>query len=243
MSRRPVIGICAAIERASWNSWEVLANVLPRSYSLAVQDAGGMALLLPPDDATAEQPGDLLDLIDGLILAGGSDIDPGSYGATPHPETRGTRPERDRFELALAHAALDRDMPVLGICRGMQLLNVACGGTLIQHLPDVVGHGDHRHTPGAFGDHEVRLQEGTLAARAVGGEHSAVKSHHHQGVDELGEGLVAVGWSDADDTIEAVELPGKTYALGVLWHPEEDERSKVIGSLVDAARAHSGATA
>jgi putative glutamine amidotransferase len=243
VSRRPVIGICAAIERASWSAWEVLANVSPRSYSLAVQDAGGMALLLPPDDATAEQPSDLLDLIDGLVLAGGSDIDPGSYGAAPHPETRGTRPERDRFELALAHAALERDMPVLGICRGMQLLNVACGGTLVQHLPDLLGHDDHRHTPGAFGDHEVRLQEGTLAARAVGGERSAVKSHHHQGVDELGEGLVAVGWSDADDTIEAVELPGKAYALGVLWHPEEDERSKVIGSLVDAARAHRGATA
>jgi putative glutamine amidotransferase len=243
VSRRPVIGICAAIERASWSAWEVLANVLPRSYSLAVQDAGGMALLLPPDDATAEQPSELLDLIDGLVLAGGSDIDPGSYGAAPHPETRGTRPERDRFELALAHAALERDMPVLGICRGMQLLNVACGGTLVQHLPDLLGHDDHRHTPGAFGDHEVRLQEGTLAARAVGGERSAVKSHHHQGVDELGEGLVAVGWSDADDTIEAVELPGKAYALGVLWHPEEDERSKVIGSLVDAARAHRGATA
>jgi putative glutamine amidotransferase len=243
VSRRPVIGICAAIERASWSAWEVLANVLPRSYSLAVQDAGGMALLLPPDDATAELPSELLDLIDGLVLAGGSDIDPGSYGAAPHPETRGTRPERDRFELALAHAALERDMPVLGICRGMQLLNVACGGTLVQHLPDLLGHDDHRHTPGAFGDHEVRLQEGTLAARAVGGERSAVKSHHHQGVDELGEGLVAVGWSDADDTIEAVELPGKAYALGVLWHPEEDERSKVIGSLVDAARAHRGATA
>jgi putative glutamine amidotransferase len=244
VSRRPVIGICAAIERASWSAWELLANVSPRSYSLAVQDAGGMALLLPPDDATAEQPGDLLDLIDGLMLAGGSDIDPGSYGAAPHPETHGTRPERDRFELALAHAALERDMPVLGICRGMQLLNVACGGTLVQHLPDLLGHDDHRHTPGAFGDHEVRLQEGTLAARAVGGERSAVKSHHHQGVDELGEGLVAVGWSDADDTIEAVELPGKAYALGVLWHPEEDERSKVIGSLVEAARAaYSGATA
>jgi putative glutamine amidotransferase len=243
VSRRLVIGICAAIERAAWSAWEVLANVSPRTYSLAVQDAGGMALLLPPDDATAEQPNDLLDLIDGLVLAGGSDIDPGSYGAAPHPETRGTRPERDRFELALAHAALERDMPVLGICRGMQLLNVACGGTLVQHLPDLLGHDDHRHTPGAFGDHEVRLQEGTLAARAVGGERSAVKSHHHQGVDELGEGLVAVGWSDADDTIEAVELPGKAYALGVLWHPEEDERSKVIGSLVDAARAHRGATA
>jgi putative glutamine amidotransferase len=238
VSRRPVIGICTAVERVSWSAWEVLTTVSPRSYTLTVQAAGGMALLLPPDDAAAEQPGEMLDLIDGLILAGGSDIDPATYGAVPHPETRGTWPERDRFELALTHAALEREMPVLGICRGMQLLNVACGGTLIQHLPDLVGHDDHRHTPGAFGDHDVRLQEGTLAARAVGSEHTAVKSHHHQGVDELGEGLVAVGWSDADDTIEAVELPGRTYALGVLWHPEEDERSNVIGSLVEAARGY-----
>jgi putative glutamine amidotransferase len=238
VSRRPVIGICSAIENASWNAWTVLANVLPRSYTLTVQAAGGMALLLPPDDATAEQPAEALDLIDGLLLAGGSDIDPGSYGAVPHPETRGTWPERDRFELGLTHAALELDMPVLGVCRGMQLLNVACGGTLVQHLPDLVGHDDHRHTPGAFGDHEVRLQDGTLAARAVGAERALVKSHHHQGVDELGEGLGAVGWSGGDDAIEAVELPGRTYALGVLWHPEEDERSNVIGSLVDAAREH-----
>ena len=243
MSRRPTIGICSAIENVSWGNWTVLANVSPRSYTLAVQAAGGLALLLPPDDAAAEQPDELLDLLDGLILAGGSDIDPGSYGAVPHPETGQTWPERDRFELGLAHAALARDMPVLGICRGMQLLNVACGGTLVQHLPDLIGHDDHRHTPGAFGDHEVRLQEGSLAARAVGADRAAVKSHHHQGVDELGEGLIAVGWSEADDQIEAIVLPDKTYALGVLWHPEEDERSNVIGSLVDAARAYQGAAA
>jgi putative glutamine amidotransferase len=236
--RRPVIGICSALEDVSWSNWTVLANVSPRSYTLTVQAAGGMALLLPPDDETAEHPADMLDMIDGLMLSGGSDVDPGSYGAVPHPETRGTWPERDRFELALTHAALERDMPVLGICRGFQLLNVACGGTLHQHLPDRLGHDDHRHTPGTFGDHNVRIQEGTLAARAVGGDRSSVKSHHHQGIDELGEGLVAVGWSAGDDLVEAVELPGKTYALGVLWHPEEDERSNVIGSLVDAARAY-----
>jgi putative glutamine amidotransferase len=127
-------------------------------------------------------------------------------------------------------------MPVLGICRGMQMLNVARGGTLIQHLPDVIGDDRHRHTPGAFGDHDVRLAEGTLAARAVGAERTTVKSHHHQGVDELGEGLVAVGWSEPDEIVEAIELPERPYALGVLWHPEEDERSNVIGSLVEAAR-------
>jgi putative glutamine amidotransferase len=233
---RPVIGICGALEQVSWGAWTVLANVSPRSYALAVQAAGGMALLLPPDDAAAEAPGEMLDLLDGLMLAGGSDIDPASYGARPHPQTTGTRAERDRFELAMAHAALARDMPVLGICRGMELLNIACGGTLAQHLPDTIGSERHRHTPGSFADHEVRIAEHTLAARAVGATRGAVKSHHHQGVDELGDGVQVTGWSVADQVAEAIELPAKPYGLGVLWHPEEDQRSRVIVSLVEAAR-------
>jgi putative glutamine amidotransferase len=241
VSFRPTIGICAALERASWGAWDVVCNLSPRSYALAVQAAGGMALLLPPDDSVSERPDEMLELLDGLMLAGGSDVDPASYGARPHPETRGSWPERDRFELALAHRALERELPVLGICRGMQMLNVACGGTLEQHLPERVGHHDHRHTPGTFTDHEVRLEGDSLAARAVGADTTAVKSHHHQGLDELGEGLVASGWSSADGVVEAVELPGKPYALGVMWHPEQDERSRVIGSLVEAARERSAA--
>jgi putative glutamine amidotransferase len=229
---RPVIGICAAIESAQWAAWEVVVNLSPRAYSLAVQRAGGLALILPPDDVVAEAPDELLDMIDGLILSGGSDIDPGSYGAKPHPETRGTRPERDRFEIALGTRALERDMPVLGICRGMEMMNVIQGGTLNQHIP---GLELHRHTPGAFTDHRVRLESGSLAERVVGAELTEVKSAHHQGLEELGEGVVASGHAD-DGIVEAIDLPGRSFAVGVLWHPEEDEQSRVVGSFVDEAR-------
>ena len=140
---KPVIGVCSALEHASWRMWETVANLSPRAYSVAISRAGGITVLLPPDDAVAEAPDQVLDLLDGLLLAGGSDVDAGSYGAKPHPKTGPTWPERDRFELALAHRAIERDMPVLGICRGMQLLNVAQGGTLHQHLPDVTS--DDRH--------------------------------------------------------------------------------------------------
>jgi putative glutamine amidotransferase len=232
---RPVIGICAAIESARWAAWEVEVNLSPRTYSHAVQRAGGLGLILPPDDVVAESPDELLDM---LILAGGSDIDPASYGAKPHPETRNTRPERDRFELALGTRALERDMPVLGICRGMEMLNVIQGGTLDQHL----GLELHRHTPGAFVDHGVRLEAGSLAARVVGDERTEVKSAHHQGLDELGEGVIASGYAD-DGIVEAIELPERTFAVGVLWHPEEDERSRVIGALVEEARSRTGAGA
>ena len=234
---RPVIGICSAVERASWGVWQVLANVSPRSYSEAVQRAGGMALILPPDDASAEAPDQVLDLLDGLILAGGSDIDPASYGARPHEQTGITWPERDRFELGLAHRAIERDLPLLGICRGMQLLNVACGGTLLQHLPDATGDERHRAVQGAFSEHPVRLEPGSLAARSVGAENTQVQSHHHQALSELGAGLVVSGWSLPDELGEAIELPQRRHVLGVLWHPEEDERSRVVGTLVEEARA------
>jgi putative glutamine amidotransferase len=235
---RPVIGICAAIETARWAAWEVVVNLSPRAYSLAVQRAGGLALILPPDDVVAESPDEVLDMIDGLILAGGSDIDPASYGAQPHPETRGSWPERDRFEIALGTRALERDMPVLGICRGMEMLNVIQGGTLNQHL----GLELHRHTPGVFTDHRVRLESGSLAEQVVGAELTEVKSAHHQGIDELGEGVVASGHAD-DGIVEALELPDRRFAVGVLWHPEEDERSRVVGALVNEARDRMKASA
>jgi putative glutamine amidotransferase len=239
-ARAPVIGICAAVEEASWGAWCVECHLSPTTYWRAVQRAGGMALLLPPDERLAESPDDLLDLLDALMLAGGSDVDAGSYGASGHPETRGTRPERDRFEMALARRALDRDMPLLAICRGMQVLNVACGGTLAQHLPETVGHEEHRHTPGVFSDHSVRLEAGSLAARAVGAGTCDVKSHHHQGVEGLAEGVEATGWADSDGVIEALEIPDRRFALGVLWHPEQDHGSGVIAALVDEARDRAG---
>lgn len=234
---RPVIGLCASLERVTHGAWDELADLLPRMYSSAVQAAGGLALLLPADDDVARDPDLLLDRVDALVLAGGGDVDPSSYGARPHPLTAGTSQERDRFELALAHRALERDLPLLGICRGMEMLNVALGGTLDQHLPETVGHEDHAHTPGAFADHEVELEPGSLAARTVGATSTMVKSHHHQGVGELGDGLVVSGRSVPDGVAEAIELPGRPFALGVLWHPEADQSSRVIGALVEQAGA------
>ena len=234
---RPVIGICTALERARWTVWENEAFLLSRAYVDAIQDAGGLVYMIPPDARTAEEPDAALDALDGLILAGGADVDPIAYGAERHSCTTGTRPERDAAEIPLARRALERDIPFLGICRGMQLLNVALGGTLIQHLPDDLGHGDHRRHLGSFddADHDVRLAPGSLAARACGELTHATKSHHHQAVDRLGEGLVASGWSMLDDLVEAIELPGARWALGVQWHPEVDPDSGVVAALVRAA--------
>jgi putative glutamine amidotransferase len=232
---RPLIGICAAVERARWGPWDSNVLLVPRNYVSAVQAAGGLALMLPPDEVAAESP-ELLDLVDGVLLAGGSDVDPSSYGQRPHPKTTATSPERDRFELGLTRSALDRDLPLLAICRGMQVLNVAAGGTLVQHLPDALGHDLHCHAPGAFADHDVRLEPGSRVAHALGLEHTSVKSHHHQGLAELGEGVEASGWAAPDDLVEAVELPERRFALGVLWHPEEDERNRLVESFVVEAR-------
>jgi putative glutamine amidotransferase len=239
MPSKPVIGLCAALERAQYGVWDTFVHLLPRAYADAVQRAGGIALLLPPDASAVEDPDEILDLLDGLILAGGADIDPAAYGAERHAETHGTNPERDAFEIALAQRAIERDMPFLGICRGMQLLNVARGGTLLQHLPESHGHEEHRRTPGTFegADHLVHLEPESLAARAAGEELHNTLSHHHQAVDRVGDGLAVTGRSDIDDVPEAVELPDRRFVLGVQWHPEADETSRLVASLVEEARA------
>jgi len=239
---RPVIGICAALERARWSVWDQPAALLPFNYIAAVQDAGGLALVLPPDPRLALDPDELLGLLDGLMLAGGADIDPAAYAAERHAETVETVPERDAFEIALVRGAIARDMPVLGICRGMQLINVARGGTLLQHLPERVGHDEHRRVVGSFdgADHDVELREGTLARRVAGEARHATKSHHHQGVEGLGEGLLVSGVSTLDELPEAIELPGARFVLGVQWHPEADPASPVIAAFVAAARDPAG---
>jgi putative glutamine amidotransferase len=236
--KRPAIGLCTALTDATWGVWNQPAALLPFDYITQVQRAGGLALMIAPDSQAVTDPDDVLARIDGLILAGGNDLDPASYGADPHPATADTIPERDVFELALTRRAVEIDMPVLGVCRGMQVLNVAHGGTLLQHLPETVGHEHHRRTPGSFvgSDHDVRLQEDSLAALAAGEHLHTTKSHHHQGVDVIGDGLAVTGLSTLDDLPEAIEAPGCRFVLGVQWHPEADERSRVIGALVRAAR-------
>jgi putative glutamine amidotransferase len=236
----PVIGICAALERARFGAWERDAYLLGREYLDAIQAAGGLALMIVPDPLLTAEPDRVLDLLDGLILAGGRDVDPVAYGEDPHPETDESRPERDHFELALAKRAMERDIPFLGICRGMQVMNVARGGTLVQDLPEHLGHQDHRRSLGTFegNDHPVRLAEGSLAARSAGEEEHRTLSHHHQGVGDIGDGLTVTGWSTDDELPEALEDPERRFALGVQWHPEADGESRVIAALVEEARSY-----
>jgi putative glutamine amidotransferase len=232
----PLVGICATDERVSWGAWyRYPVSMAPHAYVTSLQRVGAVGIVLPPDDVVTADPDLLLDRIDALILTGGADIDPATYGAEPHRETKGTSPQRDRFEVALTQRALDRDMPVLGVCRGMQLLNVALGGTIDQHLPESLGSELHRTIAGVFGPHEVRLDPESLVCEAEGAEMVVALSHHHQGVDRVGDGLRVCGWSVEDDLVEAIELPDKRFAIGVVWHPEEDEESHLIGALVEAA--------
>ena len=230
---RPVVGITTYVEPARWGQWDLPAALIPFSYVQAVESAGGRSLLVPPSDDGVEET---LDALDGLLFSGGGDLDPSTYEADAHPATAGVRAERDRAELALLVGALARDMPVLAVCRGSQVLNVARGGDLVQHLPDVVGDERHKERLGEFSEHEVQV---TAASRLGGlvGERAPVKSSHHQGFGRVGQGLVPTAWAD-DGTIEAVEDPSQRFALGVLWHPEEGDDAALFRALVDEARAY-----
>jgi putative glutamine amidotransferase len=230
---RPIVGVTSYVEQARFGAWDVPAALVPFSYVQAIERAGGRALVVPPSDDGVEET---LDVLDGLLLSGGSDLDPSLYGADPHPQTSQVRPERDRAELALLRAALARDLPVLAVCRGSQVLNVARGGNLVQHLPETVGHEAHRETPGVFSDHAVEVDPDSRLGAIVGGSVD-VKSHHHQGYGEVGEGLRVVARA-GDGTIEAVEDPEQRFAVGVLWHPEAGEDAALFEALVAEARAY-----
>lgn len=225
----PVVGITSYVEQARWGVWDLPAAVLPFRYVERVEAAGGRAVVLPP---TAASDDAVLDRLDAVVFAGGADLDPQLYGEEPHAETSGLRPERDAAEAPLLRAALDRDLPTLGICRGMQLLAVMCGGSLVQHLPDVVGHERHRPALGVYGLHEVRLEPGSRAA-AILGDRVSVPSYHHQGLASPGS-LTVTGWAD-DETPEVVEHPDRRFTLGVLWHPEASDDLRLFTALVAAA--------
>ena len=225
-----MIGITTYVAPARWSHWNEVAALVPVAYVDSVARAGGRPLLVPPSKEGVEET---LQALDGVLFSGGADLDPTLYDQAPHDETSGLHPERDRAELALLEAALARDMPVLAVCRGSQILNVARGGDLVQHLPDVVGDDKHKHAPGAFADHDVTFEQGTRLASLLG-DRVPVKSHHHQGFGRVGRGLHVAAHAE-DGTIEAVEDPEQRFALGVLWHPEEGEDMRLFEELVREA--------
>jgi gamma-glutamyl-gamma-aminobutyrate hydrolase PuuD len=232
---RPIVGITTYITSATFEAWTEDSALVPADYVNAVERAGGRPMLVPPSQDGIEET---LDVLDAVIFSGGSDLDPTTYGQELHPETRGVVAERDRAELALLEAALARDMPVLAVCRGSQVLNVGLGGDLVQHLPDVVGHDKHKHTPGIYADHDVSLEPGTRLAGLLG-EHAPVKSHHHQGFGRLGSGLREAARAE-DGTVEALEDPERRFTFGVLWHPEAGEDMRLFEALVEEARRYRG---
>ncbi len=231
---RPLIGISTYREQARWGAWDVPAVLLPATYADAVAECGGEPVLLPTGSLSAG----VVARLDGLVLAGGADVDPARYGQVPGSSTTVLRPDRDDAELAVLRAALDRDLPVLAICRGMQLLNVALGGDLVQHLPDVPGTGCHHAGDGVFARREVRTAAGTELAGLLGPTAPA-DCHHHQALGRVADGLTPAAWAE-DGVLEGVEAPGRRFCLGVQWHPEAGEDPhrdlRLFGALVAAAR-------
>jgi gamma-glutamyl-gamma-aminobutyrate hydrolase PuuD len=227
---RPLIGISTYREQARWGSWDLPAVLLPASYAEAVTRAGGEPVLLPTGAVSAE----VVARLDGLVLAGGADVEPARYGQAAGPHTTAVRSDRDDAEFVLLQAALDRDLPLLAICRGMQLLNVALGGDLVQHLPDVPGTGPHDPGPAQFARREVRTEPGSAVHRLLG-PIARVDCHHHQALDRIAPGLLSSAWAE-DGVVEAVEATGRRFCLAVQWHPEASEDRRLFEALVDAAR-------
>jgi putative glutamine amidotransferase len=233
----PNIGVTCNIETVQYGGlWTEAAAMVPLTYVRAVARAGGRPLLVAPTPADLEDPSELLGLLDGVLVTGGSDLGADAYGEPAHAETEATSAERDAFELLLVRAAVERDMPCLGVCRGMQVVNVAYGGALEQHLPDRLAHDIHRGENGDFAEHRVEIEPDSLAALAAGATRAAVKSYHHQGVARIGDGLRVTARAEGDGTAEAVEDARRRFMLGVLWHPEEDEADRLIGAFVRECR-------
>jgi gamma-glutamyl-gamma-aminobutyrate hydrolase PuuD len=237
---QPRVGITTYREGAVWGVWGQAADLLPANYSDAVAGAGAVPMLLSPAAVTdpdgAAQV--VIDGLHGLVLAGGGDIDPARYAAARDRHTGPPRSDRDHWELALVHAALERQVPIFAICRGMQILNVALGGDIIQHLPDVVGHDGHRPVIGRFGRHDVTFADGSQLVGLLG-RRASVATYHHQAVGRLGDSLVATAWAD-DQTVEAVEYQGGSWVLGVQWHPEVHDGAALFAAFVDACLAPRG---
>ena len=234
--RTPNVGVTCNLEVVKYGIWTEPAAMVPLTYVHAIARAGGRPLLIAPTPADLEDPSELLEMLDGVLVTGGADVDPAAYGEPAHAHTSAAPRDRDDFELMLVRAAAERDLPCLGICRGMQVVNVAYGGALEQHLADRLEDDIHRGEDGAFADHAVDVDPGSLAALAAGATRVAVKSYHHQGVARVGDGLRTTARAEADGTVEAVEDAGKRFMLGVLWHPEEDEADRLIGAFVRECR-------
>jgi putative glutamine amidotransferase len=230
---RPLIGITTYAQEASWGVWRLPAALIPLDYVDAIERAGGRPILVPPSEAAVEET---LDALDGIVFSGGADLDPALYGAEPHAETDTPQARRDLGEIALLRSALERDMPVLAVCRGVQLLNVARGGDLVQHLPETLGNDDHKPTPGTFTEHPIEVKEGTRLGSMIG-PCSDVTSHHHQGLGRVGEGLVEAAWA-SDGTLEGVEDPSQRFTVGVQWHPEAGGDRALFENLVAEAAAY-----
>ncbi len=229
-----VIGLTTYSEPAQMLVWQREFAMLHATYVAATERAGGIAVLLPPQGAGADE---VLDRVDGLVLTGGADVDPQRYGEAPAERTSRPRVLRDEWEIALTRAALDRDMPLLAICRGLQILNVALGGSLHQHLPEVTGHEGHQPAPGVFGAVDVIVAPGTRTAELIG-PRLRVSCHHHQALARLAPGLEVTGRA-GDGTVEAVEVPGRAFAIGVQWHPEETSQDvRLFAALVDAGQRY-----